>query len=82
MSHYKVIKTPDELLWLEVLNKQIDEHLKRVLSIVSSFKQNSPCLIEYDRKKKLWLQFLVDDSRKTRRNFQGKTKNQLVRKQF
>ena len=82
MSHYKVIKTPDELLWLEVLNKQIDENLKRVLSIVSSFKQNSPCLIEYDRKKKLWLQFLVDDSRKTRRNFQGKTKNQLVRKQF
>jgi hypothetical protein len=82
MSHYQVIKTPEDLLWFEVLNKQIDEHLRRVLGIVSSFKQNSPSLIEYNRKKRLWMQFLIDESRKTRRSFHGKIKNQLVRKQF
>jgi len=57
-------KTDNDLILIELVNKELSDVLRNILLLISSQKQNAPNLVEYEEKKKHLLQVIEDGQNK------------------
>jgi len=63
----KITAKEDNLLLRKIVNEQLKDKLRQMLFLISTNKQNSPKLDNYEEKKKLILDYLVSNKKNYRR---------------